>query len=80
MNLGKNEKEETFSFAFLMIFEDENRSDLTLFPYEKFETQFEIDSLTIVWLDKDNLFKNVSKSSDKDYHITKPNQQEFSEG
>ncbi|HEY6436228.1 MAG TPA: aminoglycoside 6-adenylyltransferase, partial [Ignavibacteriaceae bacterium] len=79
MDLGKNENEENFSFGFLMSFEDENRIDLTLFPYEKFETHFEIDSLTIVWLDKDNLFKNISKPSDKDYHITKPSQQEFSE-
>ncbi|MCH5598660.1 aminoglycoside 6-adenylyltransferase [Niabella ginsengisoli] len=79
MDLGKNANEETLSFGFLMIFEDENRIDLTLFLYEKFETHFEIDSLAIVWLDKDNLFKNISKPSDKDYHITEPNQQEFSE-
>lgn len=79
MDLGRNENEEKISFGFLMIFEDENRIDLTLFPCEKFETHFKIDSLSIVWLDKDNLLKNIPKPSDKDYHITKPNQQEFSE-
>lgn len=79
MDLGKKENEDNFSFIFLMIFENENRIDLTLFPYEKVETDFETDSLTIVWLDKDNLFKNTAESSDKDYHIRKPNQKEFSE-
>lgn len=79
MEVGKSGNEEKFTFTFLMIFEDENRIDLTLFPYEKLETHFENDSLTLVWLDKDNLFKNIAKPSDKDYHIIKPNQQVFSE-
>jgi len=79
MELGKEENENKVSFIFLMIFEGGTRIDLTLFPNAKFETHFKIDSLTIAWLDKDNLFKNISKSSDKDYLITKPNQQEFSE-
>jgi aminoglycoside 6-adenylyltransferase len=79
MNLGRTKNEEPVSFGFLMLFESEDRIDLTLFPYEKFDTHFKIDSLTIVWLDKDNLFKNVSKPSDKDYHVTKPGQQGFSE-
>ncbi|MGN6341185.1 MAG: aminoglycoside 6-adenylyltransferase [Ginsengibacter sp.] len=79
MKLGRYENEERVSFGFLMIFEKNDRIDLTLFPYEKFGTHFKTDSLTIVWLDKDNLFENVSKPSDKDYHIKKPSQQEFTE-
>lgn len=79
MELGKNGNEEDVSFGFLMIFENQNRIDLTLFPYEKFGTHFKTDSLTIVWLDKDNLFKSIPEPSDKDYHIAKPSQQEFSE-
>jgi aminoglycoside 6-adenylyltransferase len=79
MELGKDANKVNVSFGFLMIFEDYNRVDLTLFPYEKFETDFKTDSLTIVLLDKDHLFENISKSSDKDYYITKPTQQEFSE-
>lgn len=46
---------------------------------EKPGTDFEADSLTIVWLDKDGLFKDVPAPTDKDYHITKPGQQAFSE-
>lgn len=79
MELGKDVNDEHFSFGFLMIFEDQNRIDLTLFPYEKIQTNFKIDSLTIVLLDKDNLFKNIPQSSDKHYHIAKPTQREFSE-
>lgn len=79
MELGKNPYEENVSFGFLMIFEDGSRIDLTLFPHEKFETHFKIDSLTIVWLDKDDMFKNIVAASDKDYHIKKPGQREFAE-
>lgn len=79
MTLGNENNQEKVSFAFLTIFEDGNRIDLTLFPRDKFETDFITDSLTLVWLDKDNLFKNIPKSTDKDYHVKKPTQQEFSE-
>ncbi|MCW3169652.1 aminoglycoside 6-adenylyltransferase [Chryseobacterium sp. 09-1422] len=79
MELGKDAHDENFSFRFLIMFEDQNRIDLTLFPYEKIKTDFKTDSLTIALLDKDYLFNNIPKPSDKDYHITKPNQREFSE-
>ncbi len=64
-------------FSYLMLFTDENRIDLTLFPIENIETDFIIDSLTIVWLDKDNLFSKVSTPTDVDYHIQKPAENEF---
>lgn len=79
MILENEEKECKVSFTFLTIFEDRNRIDLTLFPLEKFESDFQPDSLTKVWLDKDCLFKDIPQTSDKDYHITKPNQQAFSD-
>jgi len=46
---------------------------------EKPGTDFEADSLTIVWLDKDELFKDVPPPTDNDYHIAKPGQQAFFE-
>lgn len=79
MELGKDLNDENYSFSFLILFEDQNRIDLTLFPYEKIKTDYKFDSLTIVLLDKDNIFENIPQSSNKDYHIEKPNQQEFSE-
>jgi len=79
MILGRDQNQEKGSFSFLMIFEDGHRIDLTLFPREKLGTDFEADSLTIVWLDKDELFKDVPAPTDKDYHIATPSQQTFSE-
>ena len=60
-----------------MLFADGNRIDLTLFPIEFFKTHFIFDSLTIVWLDKDNLFRHASPPTDIDYHIRKPTEKEF---
>ena len=56
-------------FHYLMLFKDGNRIDLTLFPLDKLETDFHLDSLTIVWIDKDNLFTNISKPNNSDYLI-----------
>ena len=70
---------ETIGFHYLMLFRDGNRIDLTLFPIENFKTDFAFDSLTIVWLDKDNLFPNVLNSTDTDYHIQKPTEKNFLE-
>lgn len=65
------------SFAYLMLFEDRNRIDLTLFPKQKLESDFKVDSLTILWLDKDNLFTNLPAAGDKDYLIQKPTEKYF---
>ena len=65
------------SFHYLMLFKDGHRIDLTLFPREKFETDFTPDSLTVVWLDKDNLFENIEPPTDKDYRIRRPTEKEF---
>lgn len=81
MTFGEDDKDnnETIGFHYLMLFKDGNRIDLTLFPIENFKTDFAFDSLTIVWLDKDNLFPNVPHSSDTDYHIQKPTEKIFLE-
>ncbi len=79
MTFGEDVKQnnEINSFAYLMIFKDGNRIDLTLFPIQKFKTGFIYDSLTIVWLDKDNLFTQVQLPNDQDYHIRKPTEKYF---
>ncbi|MEK6782617.1 MAG: aminoglycoside 6-adenylyltransferase [Bacteroidota bacterium] len=79
MSLCDSQKNETFSFHYLMLFKDGNRIDLSLFPTDKFESDFEIDSLTIVWLDKDNLFSNIELASDKDYLIKRPTDKLFND-
>jgi aminoglycoside 6-adenylyltransferase len=65
------------SFHYLMLLNDGNRIDLTLFPAEKIETDFTPDSLTVVWLDKDNLFEHIEPASDRDYHVKRPTEKEF---
>jgi aminoglycoside 6-adenylyltransferase len=78
MNLGNEDcNRKKVSFSYLMLFKDKNRIDLTLFPLQKFTSHFKLDSLTIVWLDKDNLFENVTISNDEDYRIHKPTEKEF---
>ena len=79
MELGRKAGEENFSFSYLMLFEDGNRIDLTLFPRDKLGANFKSDSLTIVWLDKDSIFANIEKSSDKDYLIIRPSEKAFLE-
>jgi aminoglycoside 6-adenylyltransferase len=81
MTLGKddNDNKETIGFSYLMLFTDRNRIDLTLFPIENLTTDFALDSLTIVWLDKDKLFSHVPNSTDTDYHIKKPSEKCFLE-
>jgi aminoglycoside 6-adenylyltransferase len=65
-------------FHYLMLFKDKIRIDLTLFPVEKLET-FKKSSLTILLLDKDNLFKNLPPPSDEDYLIQPPSEKEFND-
>ena len=77
MEVFNREKNPSSSFHYLMLFNDESRIDLTLFPREKMETDFMPDSLTIVWLDKDNLFGHLELSTDRDYHLKRPTEKEF---
>ena len=62
-----------------MIFKDGNRIDLTLFPFDKLESQYKRDSLTIPLLDKNNLFEKLTPPSDSDYRIKRPTEKEFTD-
>jgi aminoglycoside 6-adenylyltransferase len=77
MGFGNEGDRESHSFSYLMLFEDGNRIDLTLFPKNRIDADFIMDSLTIVWLDKDNLFPNIPASDDRDYLIKVPSEKEF---
>jgi aminoglycoside 6-adenylyltransferase len=79
MTFNDKDNNETVGFHYLMLFKDGNRIDLTLFPIRNFKTDFAFDSLTIVWLDKDNLFPNIPLSTDTDYYIQKPTEKAFLE-
>ncbi len=71
------DKGNNYSFEYLMLFKDKNRIDLTLFPLDKIKTEFHLDSLAILLLDKDNIFEKSSPSNDKDYLILPPTEKEF---
>jgi len=73
----ENTCREKISFAYLMLSKDKSRIDLTLFPKQKIDSGFKLDSLTNLWLDKDDLFRKLPQSSDNDYHIKKPAEKEF---
>lgn len=77
MVIGDSGNEQTGEFSYLMLFEDGNRIDLTLFPKDKLASHFHADSLTVVWLDKDQLFTEIPLPSEKDYLVTKPTEKEF---
>jgi len=79
MTFGKTTitDQENFRFTYLMLLQDGNRVDLTLFAKDKIETNFIVDSLTIVWFDKDNLFLNIEEANDSDYLIKKPTEKEY---
>lgn len=79
MDLGDGIKKPTDSFAYLMLFEDGNRIDLTLISKNKFKSNFHQDSLTILWLDKDKIFLNIPIATESDYLIKQPTEKEFVE-
>jgi len=80
MTIGNNDPER-ISFSYLMLFEDGNRIDLTLFPAEFYPGNMKQDSLTKVLLNKDNEynFADLPESNDSDYHIKKPSEKMFSD-
>ena len=64
-------------FRYLMIFDDGNRIDLTLYQIDKVEKNYWPDSLTICLLDKDNLFDGLLLPNESDYFIKQPSEKEF---
>ena len=67
------------SFTWLMLFKDKNRIDLTLFPIDRIEGEFEPDSLTVSLLDKDDLFSTLPAPGNTDYLIRQPTEKSFAD-
>ena len=64
-------------YAYLMQFVDGTRIDLTLLSLEEAQKQYGSDSLTVPLLDKDGILKSIPASSDRDYHVKKPTEQQY---
>ncbi|TSB45335.1 aminoglycoside 6-adenylyltransferase [Alkalicoccobacillus porphyridii] len=65
------------TFAYLMLFTDGNRIDLTLIPVDRKETWNGDDKLSIVLLDKDNALPNLPEPTDEDYWVKRPTEKLF---
>jgi aminoglycoside 6-adenylyltransferase len=64
-------------FTYLMILENGNRIDLTLYPIDKITNNYWPDSLTVCLLDKDNRFDSLPLPDESGYLIKKPSAKEF---
>ncbi len=63
--------------AYLMLFKDWNRIDLTLMKLENYLNQENFDSLSMVLLDKKEKLPKLPTSSEKDYLIQEPSEKAF---
>ncbi|MFB7813495.1 aminoglycoside 6-adenylyltransferase [Paenibacillus chitinolyticus] len=66
-------------FAYLMLFTDGNRIDLTLIPLKEKEMYSREDKLTVILLDKDNDLPALPPPTDEDYWVQRPDAQRFAD-
>ncbi|MED4207151.1 aminoglycoside 6-adenylyltransferase [Neobacillus mesonae] len=65
-------------YAYLMLFADGNRIDLTLLPINKKEEYLQEDKLTVILLDKDDALPAIPPPSDEGYWVKRPSAEDFS--
>jgi aminoglycoside 6-adenylyltransferase len=65
------------SYAYLMLFSDGNRIDLTLKTADRALREYTVDSLTIPLLDKDGILPEIPAANDSDYHVKKPSEAHY---
>ncbi|MCL1631333.1 aminoglycoside 6-adenylyltransferase [Sporolactobacillus sp. CPB3-1] len=66
-------------FAYLMLFADGNRIDLTLMTADVAKEWVASDSLSVILLDKDRQFSSAPPADDRDYHIKPPSEKQFAD-
>lgn len=64
-------------FAYLMLFTDGNRIDLTLISTQNHNQLMKRESLSKILLDKDQIIDPFPPSDDRDYRVKKPSPQQF---
>jgi len=77
MLVGERDPERGSRYALLMLFTDGNRIDLTLQSLSDLSANYKPGSLTVVWLDKDDMFSNIGLPSDSDHLVKEPPEKEF---
>ncbi|MBO4640090.1 MAG: aminoglycoside 6-adenylyltransferase [Treponema sp.] len=65
------------SYGYLMMFKDGNRIDLTLQSESYAKAHIKDDKLCKILLDKDNLLPQIPQTTDEDYHVQKPTEEQF---
>ena len=65
--------------TYLMLFSDGNRIDLSLYTVEQAQRIAGEDSLTVLLLDKDDIFSKIKPASDQSYWISKPTEQQYAD-
>jgi aminoglycoside 6-adenylyltransferase len=76
--MGDPPPENTLGFAYLMQFMDGNRIDLSLFPISHLKDLGK-DSLSLVLLDKDGIFKPFPPPDESGYLPTPPTEKQFAD-
>lgn len=71
------QKDPNGRFSMLMLLTDGNRIDLTLLPKKEINANYKTDSLTVTWLDKDDILSNIGSPDDSDYLVKEPDEKEF---
>lgn len=66
------------SYAWLMLFKDGNRIDLSIDIKDEALKKYNNDGLTIPLLDKDNFFPQIPSPNDKEYWVKKPTSLQYS--
>ncbi|TLS50712.1 aminoglycoside 6-adenylyltransferase [Paenibacillus antri] len=64
-------------YAYLMLFADGNRIDLTLIPASESDAYLAEDKLTVVLMDKDGRLPALPPPSDEDYRVRRPGPEHF---
>jgi aminoglycoside 6-adenylyltransferase len=64
-------------FAYLMLFKDGNRLDLTLISVQSHNQLIKRESLSKILLDKDQIIAPFPSPSDRDYRVKKPSPKQF---
>lgn len=77
LDAGKGIETDPGRYAFLMLFDDGNRIDLSYQTFEYMKMVFKEDSLTVPLLDKDGTLPEIPEASDVDYHVKRPSEGEF---
>lgn len=67
------------SFMYLMQLADGNRIDLRLLPKQQVNMYVQEDKLTVTLLDKDHIMPKLQQPADTDYHVKRPQAQQFAD-